>query len=220
MCKVGISTMENYFYFFMTALAMAILPGADFAVVTKNTLAAGKIGGQATALGIGSGLIFHTTAVVLGLSAIIAQSAALFDVIKYVGAIYLFYIGITTFLKANQSNQIAGADVMKTTSLPASKNNKEYFGQGVLTNVLNPKASIFYLTLLPQFVTPGQNPFVQLMILGFTAVFVVTCWFLFLAYAFDHIRSWLNRPAFQVTFQRITGIMLITLGIKLALARR
>ncbi len=101
-----------------------------------------------------------------------------------------------------------------------TKDNKEYFGQGVLTNVLNPKASIFYLTLLPQFVTPGENPFLQLIILGFTAVLVVTFWFLFLSYAFDHIRTWFRRPSFQVNFQRVTGLMLITFGIKLALAKR
>ena len=211
--------MENYFYFLVTALVMAILPGADFAVVTKNTLAAGKKGGQATALGIGSGLIVHTTAVVLGLSAIIAQSAALFNAIKYVGAVYLFYIGITTFLKANQANETTD-DLGKNDVPITAKNSKEYFGQGVLTNVLNPKASIFYLTLLPQFVIPGENPFSQLIILGFTAVLVVTCWFLFLSYAFDHIRSWLKKSSFQVNFQRVTGLMLVTFGIKLALAKR
>jgi threonine/homoserine/homoserine lactone efflux protein len=138
---------------------------------------------------------------------------------KYVGAIYLFYIGITTFLKANQANETTD-DLEKKDVSVATKSNKEYFGQGVLTNILNPKASIFYLTLLPQFVIPGENPFIQLIILGFTAVIVVTFWFLFLSYAFDHICSWLNKPSFKVNFQRVTGLMLITFGIKLALAKR
>lgn len=206
--------MENFYLFILTAFAAAILPGADFALVTKNTLAAGKAGGRASALGIASGLLIHTAAAVLGLSAIIAQSAMLFEIIKYLGAAYLCYIGIMTFLGAGKNMIPEQVENEKAKSFTA------YFWQGVLTNALNPKASIFYLTLLPQFVTPGENALLYLTILGLTAVVIVMVWFVFLAHALDYIRIWFDRPVFRVNFQRCVGLMLISFGVKLALAKR
>lgn len=211
--------MNSYCLFVLTALAAAILPGADFAMVTKNTLALGRKGGQATALGIASGLMVHTTAAVLGLSVIIAKSAFLFSLVKYIGAAYLFYIGITTLYSRVQDN--ITTEIPETAAKTASENTlKTCFAQGALTNTLNPKAAIFYLTLLPQFVDPGRDTYLQLIILGLTSVAIVLVWFLFLAGALDYIRAWFGKPMFRSAFQRITGLMLISFGIKLALEKQ
>jgi RhtB (resistance to homoserine/threonine) family protein len=211
--------MNSYYLFVLTALAAAILPGADFAMVTKNTLALGRKGGQATALGIASGLMVHTTAAVLGLSVIIAKSAFLFGLVKYIGAAYLFYIGITTLFSRVQGS------ISPTISDTAAKASSEHtlkacFAQGALTNTLNPKAAIFYMTLLPQFVDPAKDPLLQLAILGLTSLIIVMMWFLFLASALDYIRVWFNKPMFRSVFQKITGLMLISFGVKLALAKQ
>jgi len=79
--------------------AFIMMPGADFTLIMKATLTNGRKAGQITACGIAAGLVFHTAAAIFGLSAIIAKSAFLFDLVKYVGAVYLFYLGITSFKK-------------------------------------------------------------------------------------------------------------------------
>lgn len=212
--------MNSYYLFVLTALAAAILPGADFAMVTKNTLALGRKGGQATALGIASGLMVHSTAAVLGLSVIIAKSAFLFGLVKYAGAAYLFYIGITTLLSRVQGD-ITPASSDTTAKAPDSEYNfKTCFAQGALTNTLNPKAAIFYMTLLPQFVDPTKDSYLQLAILGLTSVIIVLIWFLFLAGALDYIRVWFSKPMFKSVFQRLTGLVLISFGVKLALEKQ
>lgn len=208
--------MENFYLFILTALAAAVLPGADFALVTKNTLAAGKAGGQATALGIAAGLMIHTAAAVLGLSAIITRSALIFEIIKYIGAAYLCYLGTMTFITAGKST------IPQQPAEPGSSAGgfKGYFWQGVITNALNPKASVFYLTLLPQFVTPGKDSLLYLALLGFTAVIIVMSWFIFLAHTLNYLRRWFDRAAFRMNFQRCIGLMLVSFGLKLALAKR
>lgn len=205
----------DYYLFVLTALAAAVLPGADFAVVTKNTLALGRAGGQATAFGVGAGLLIHTTAATLGLSVIIVQSAYAFEIVKYAGAIYLFYIGV----EALRSAKSAQAMLIAADEAASKSNFFSCFRQGVLTNALNPKASIFYLTLLPQFINPAADSLPQLAGLGLTAVLIVTVWFLLLAYTLNHVRRYFENAAFQANFQRLTGTLLITFGIKLALMR-
>lgn len=211
--------MNSYYLFVITALAAAILPGADFAMVTKNTLALGRKSGQATALGVASGLMVHTTAAVLGLSVIIAKSAFLFGLVKYIGAAYLFYIGITTLFSGVQGSI---SPAVSDTAVKASSEHslKTCYAQGALTNTLNPKAAIFYMTLLPQFVDPAKDPLLQLAILGLTSLIIVLMWFLFLASALDYIRVWFNKPTFRSAFQKITGLMLISFGVKLALEKQ
>lgn len=212
--------IHSYYLFVLTALAAAILPGADFAVVTKNTLALGRKGGQATALGIASGLMFHSTAAVLGLSVIIAKSAFLFGLVKYAGAAYLFYIGMTTLLSRLQGN-ISPAISDEPAKVPAGEHSyKTCFAQGTLTNILNPKAAIFYMTLLPQFVDPAKDSYLQLAILGLTSVIIVLAWFLFLAGALDYVRVWFGKPIFRGVFQRLTGLILISFGVRLALEKQ
>ena len=86
--------MENFYMFVLMCIFFIILPGPDTAIATKNTVTAGKVGGFKTVLGICSALLIHTSAAVLGLSAIIMKSALLFSVFKYVGAVYLIYLGV------------------------------------------------------------------------------------------------------------------------------
>lgn len=212
--------MNSYYLFVLTALAATILPGADFAMVTKNTLTLGRKAGQATALGISSGLIVHTTAAVLGLSVIIAKSAFLFGLVKYAGAAYLFYIGITSLISRVQGDISPAASDTPAEAPAAIYSFKTCFAQGALSNTLNPKVAIFYMTLLPQFVDPAKDAYLQLVILGLTSVILALIWFLFLAGALDYIRVWFNKPMFRSIFQRLTGLMLISFGVKLALEKQ
>ncbi|CEH31284.1 LysE family translocator [Aneurinibacillus migulanus] len=197
------------------SIVLIILPGPDTGLVTQNTIAQGRRGGVQTALGSISGVIIHTLAAVVGLSAIIVKSAFLFSIFKYVGAFYLIYLGIMS-LWAIKKKGIAIADnknEKKNASLSA-------FRQGFLTNVLNPKVAVFFLTFLPQFLEPGSNTFLQFLIMGLTYAALTLIWFLMYVYLIHSINVWMKKPSVQRAIQGISGIVLLSFGIKLALERR
>ncbi|KIV51654.1 lysine transporter LysE [Aneurinibacillus migulanus] len=207
--------MGNFYLFLLMSIVLIILPGPDTGLVTQNTIAQGRRGGVQTALGSISGVIIHTLAAVVGLSAIIVKSAFLFSIFKYVGAFYLIYLGIMS-LWAIKKKGIAIADnknEKKNASLSA-------FRQGFLTNVLNPKVAVFFLTFLPQFLEPGSNTFLQFLIMGLTYAALTLIWFLMYVYLIHSINVWMKKPSVQRAIQGISGIVLLSFGIKLALERR
>lgn len=212
--------MENYFLYVLISITMVIMPGTDTALVTKNTLTGGGRGGFATVIGISAGVLVHTTAAALGLSAIIAQSVFLFDLVKYVGALYLFYLGIQALRTRNHQPTTVEAGVTAVSINAEKKSKIAYFLQGTLSNILNPKSVVFFMTFMPQFIDPHQDTLPQLILLSVTLVILVILWFLSLVLMISHVQGWFSRPIFQSAFQRITGSMLILLGIKLVMEKR
>ncbi|MEH7456102.1 LysE family translocator, partial [Bacillus sp. JJ1127] len=187
-------------------------PGPDTAMATKNTLTAGKIGGVKTVFGTCIALLIHTLAAVIGLSALIVKSAFLFSIFKYVGAIYLIYLGIKALLSLKNKNSITTNDL----PMKHADENKSCFRQGFLTNLLNPKVAVFFLTFLPQFLTPNHNTLVQFLIMGLTYLILTVIWFAFYIFLIDKISVFMKKPATQRYIQGLTGIVLIGFGIKLA----
>lgn len=159
----GSIVMGNNYVFILMSILLIILPGPDTGLVTQNTLTNGKNGGLKTVFGVASGLMIHTLAAVFGLSAILVKSALLFSAFKYIGAIYLIYLGLMSLwaLKKKKEVSIEG-------DKQSLNKNKSNFRQGFLTNLLNPKVAVFFLTFLPQFLIPGNQPFLQLLAMGFT----------------------------------------------------
>jgi threonine/homoserine/homoserine lactone efflux protein len=194
------------------ATLLTILPGADMALVAKVTLLDGKRAAFFTSLGICAGLPVHATASALGLSLILATSAEAFAVVKFAGAAYLAYLGIRTIRDSLRPAADPGV-----TAAPA-RGRRAAFAQGFLSNVLNPKVALFYLTFLPQFISPGDNVLAKsLMVAGIHAVLGLV-WLPTYAYAIDRLgavmrgaRRWL---------ERLSGAALIGLGVRLALERR
>lgn len=206
--------MENYYLFVLMSILLIILPGPDTGLTTKNTITFGKKGGYKTVWGITSGLILHTLAAVFGLSAIIVKSALFFSIFKYVGAIYLIYLGITSLWSLTKKKAMAPDHEVET-----KYKNTSVFRQGFLTNVLNPKVAVFFLTFLPQFLTPGTNPLFQLFLMGMTYTALTIIWFLFYVYLIDSISVWMKKPSTQWAIQGISGLVLVTFGIKLAMEK-
>ncbi|MCC3356286.1 LysE family translocator [Bacillus sp. REN16] len=196
-------------------ILLIILPGPDTAIATKNTLTVGRIGGLKTALGTCCALLIHTSAAVLGLSAIIVKSALLFSIFKYVGTIYLIYLGIKT-LAALRKKEVAASVEVNTAS---QFENKSCFKQGFLTNLLNPKVAVFFLTFLPQFVDAGSNTFLPFLIMGFTYTVLTAIWFFLYVYLLNQISTFMKKPKAQNMIEGITGAILIGFGIKLALEK-
>lgn len=207
--------MENFYLFVLMCILLIILPGPDTAIATKNTITVGRIGGLKTALGTCCALLIHTSAAVLGLSAIIVKSALLFSVFKYFGAVYLIYLGIKTLWSLRKKEIAASVEVDTKSEFT----NKSCFKQGFLTNILNPKVAVFFLTFLPQFVDAGSNTFLPFLLMGITYTLLTAVWFLLYVYLINQVSAFMKKPKAQNIIEGITGTILIGFGIKLALEK-
>src|SRR3989440_8553237 len=188
------------------------MPGADMALVAKVTLLDGRRAAFFTSLGICAGLPVHATASALGLSLILATSAGAFRVVRLGGAAYLAYLGIRTI----RDSLRPASDAVVTAG--RARTSRAAFAQGWLSNVLNPKVALFYLTFLPQFISPGDNVLAKSLLLAGIHAVLGLVWLPLYAYAIDRIgavvrgaRRWL---------ERVSGAALIGLGVRLALERR
>src|SRR5260370_11880007 len=142
---------SKYAEFLAFAAVLVVIPGADFAVVTKNTLVGGRGRGRWTALGVASSNLVQGSAAAAGLSALIVRVQPLFEAIKWVGVAYLAYLGIQA-LRSARRGEYAPLD---RPSGPAE--NVAGWRPGVTSNITNPKVLVFYLAVLPQFLTPGAG---------------------------------------------------------------
>ena len=207
--------MEHFYLFVLMCIFLIILPGPDTAIATKNTITVGRIGGLKTALGTCCALLIHTSAAVLGLSAIIVKSALLFSIFKYVGAVYLIYLGVKTLWSLKKKEEAASVEMNTKRQFKSTS----CFKQGFLTNILNPKVAVFFLTFLPQFVDSGSNTFIPFLIMGITYTVLTAIWFLLYVYLINHISAFMKKPKAQNIIEGITGTILIGFGIKLALEK-
>ena len=205
--------IENFWVFAMTSLLLNLTPGNDMLYVIARSSHQGVRAGILSSLGIMAGCSVHILAAVIGLSALLDQSATAFQLIKYAGAAYLIYLGIRSFIKKKTS------PVMQQ-GLPASSDNK-IFWQGVVTNVLNPKVALFFLAFLPQFLTNTENVSLKILFLGMWFNVGGTAVNLLVAVLFGKIGTFLSRsPRFVLWQERVTGAILIGLGIKVALSSK
>lgn len=210
--------MDNLLAYIIMALMMSMLPGTDTVLIMKNTLNHGAKAGRYTILGMATGLTFWTVIVVLGLSVVIAQSVVLFNTIKYLGAAYLLYLGVRSFFaKSTLSFEGVQADSQLSMEKLSHNHSKESYLQGVISNILNPKTVLVYITFMPQFIDLNGDTNQQLIVLGLILTLIAVGWFLILVYLLDHVKKWLKKPRFQKVFQKSTGVMLIGFGLKTGL---
>jgi threonine/homoserine/homoserine lactone efflux protein len=202
--------IENFWVFALTGLVLNLTPGNDMLYIIARSSGQGTKAGIISALGIGAGCIIHILAAVVGLSALIAKSALAFTIIKYTGACYLVYLGVMAIVNSKRSLAI-------TNDLKNSSGKKIFF-QAAITNLLNPKVALFFLAFLPQFVSLEKGNYTfQIMFLGIWFNTVGTIVNILIAILFGRIGGWLNKSPVVIKWQqRITGAILIGLGIKLA----
>jgi threonine/homoserine/homoserine lactone efflux protein len=193
--------------------ALILAPGPDMLYVITRGMTQGRRAGMLSAVGVVCGILVHTTAAALGLTLILQTSAVAFLIVKYLGAAYLIYLGITAWRDKTAFHVQAPA---------ASVSFHKIFWQGVLSNVLNPKIAIFFLAFLPQFVDKGGSQVtLQMVILGLTFACFGLCFLLVVGYSSGTIGGWLTRrPHTAQSLQRLAGGILIALGIRLALTER
>jgi threonine/homoserine/homoserine lactone efflux protein len=183
------------------------------ALVTRNALRAGPRATPFTALGVAVGILGWAIASTVGVGVILEQSAIAFSLLKLVGAGYLGYLGIRSLLGGDS----AGRSVAEaTTTRPTQLADGEALRQGVLGNLLNPKAGVIFVSILPQFILPGDPPLrLALMLLAFEVL--ILGWLNLYGYVVS--RAGQSRAGVRRALERVTGVVLIALGARLAFER-
>lgn len=194
--------------FIGAAILIALTPGADTALVVRNALASGATAARQTALGTSAGLLVWGAASACGLAAVLTASAEAYTTVKLIGAAYLVWIGIQAWRHASEH----GPDKRAAGGPP--------FRQGLLCNLLNPKAGIFFTALLPQFVSPDDPALAISLLMTAIAAGTSLAWLLVYATLVPRAGDVLRRGPVRRALDRVTGTVLIALGVRLALSRR
>lgn len=205
-------TIETIILFMAAALALNVTPGPSIAYVMSRSFGQGQTAGLVSALGLGTGSLLHAIGATLGLSAVVAYSPMAYAVVKYLGAAYLVYLGVGLL----RQRIVVLADVPPQLSL------SRVYWQGVLTEILNPKIVLFFLSFLPQFVDPARGS-VAGQILFFGLLFHVTGVpiNMLVAVAGGAMAAWFSRnPLLERTRNWLSGTVLIGLGVRLVLSER
>jgi threonine/homoserine/homoserine lactone efflux protein len=201
--------------FVLACALLAVTPGPDSTLVFAQSLRHGARGGLVASVGVIIGCLIHVTAASVGLSALLAASAAAFNAVKWVGAAYLAFIGVRAILAAGRASVAAVAE-------PETLRTSSVFWTGFLTNVLNPKVAVFFLAFLPQFVSSG-SPYAPLgfAVLGLVFIAIGLTWLVALAFAAARSAAMLGgRGRLKAWLERALGAAFIALAAKLALAER
>ncbi|BCN24034.1 threonine transporter RhtB [Vibrio alfacsensis] len=205
----------NFEAFLIAITILTLTPGLDTALVIRNTSRAGLKDGCVTSLGICFGLFVHAFFSAVGISAILAQSAELFQIVKSVGAAYLIWLGVSS-LKALTKNN---GTISVAEQAHQAYSGKRSFREGFLSNVLNPKTAVFYLAFLPQFVNPESSPLAQSMLMAGIHFIIAMLWQCSLAGALNSAKSLLKNARFMKWMEGATGAVLVALGVKLLIEK-
>ena len=198
--------------FLFAAVVLAITPGPGIAYVVARTVAGGRSEGLASCFGTGFGGLLHVLAAALGLSLLVAQSAFAFNIVKYIGAAYLIYLGVRLLLQKEETF---------TVNPVSAQGVRRALFEGVAVEALNIKTALFFLAFLPQFVSPGEPLVPQLVLLGSVCVALNTLVDVIAVFAANRLLEFgVARAARARLMTRMSGVTMLGLGAYLALARR
>lgn len=196
----------------VASAALVLTPGQDNIYIVTRGISQGRWAALVSAWGVCSGLLFHVAVAALGLSAILAQSAVAFTVVKYVGAAYLLYLGVRTIL--SREDFVPEAD-----GGPGATTRKIFF-QGVISNVLNPKVALFFLSFLPQFAS-AEGGALQLVFLGCIFALVALLLTTVIAWFSGTLGQWFrSKRGFADALRWACGGILGGLGVRLVFLER
>ena len=199
--------------FIPVAAILTITPGSDTMLVVNNTLTRSTADGLCTVAGINAGLLIHALASALGLSMILMNSATAFEMVKMAGAFYIIFLGIQSLRNSRKQEETEIPSGRCSIGIAAS------IREGFLTNVLNPKVAVFYLALLPQFISPGESILRQSLLLMTIHFSMGIIWFSFVTLALGRIRHLVSGSKFKKRLEVLSGVVFIALGLKMALTK-
>lgn len=206
--------LSNLYMFIVASFLLCLAPGPDNIYVLTQGMTKSKKAAIITTLGLCSGLIIHTSAAAFGISVIFKTSEIAFNMVKYAGVAYLLYIAYQAFKHRNEA--------LNLNSTESKKDLKQLYVKGFIMNILNPKVSIFFLAFLPQFVSV-QNGNIPLQMIELGVVFMALTIIVFssIGIAGNMLSAkLLQKPSIVKYMNVLTSFVLVSLGIKLALAER
>lgn len=218
--------ITHFGFFLVAVLLLNVTPGPDTAYIVGRSVAQGRGAGLVSALGISAGCCVHALACAFGLTALLAASATAFTVIKFVGAIYLMYLGVRLIFAKPDARPAEGANNVNPGATAAAQTSarplRQLFMSGFWTNVLNPKVVLFFVSFFPQFVSAGSGHKVfAFLMLGAVFVLMSTVWNSFIAWIAGSVtRRFSGKPGVKKWMDRTVGSAFVGLGLKLATATR
>jgi threonine/homoserine/homoserine lactone efflux protein len=202
--------------FIVASGLLTITPGVDTVMVLRTSTSDGPRGGAAASIGICLGLLVWGMSAAFGLTALLAASELVFSIVKWAGAAYLVYLGVKLLLKPRA--YLAAAQAAGSANL--SRGDSGCFQRGFLSNILNPKVGVFYVTFLPQFIPHGANVAAFSLLLAGIHVLITLAWFSLLIALTVPLGRVLSRPRVVRNLDRVTGCVFVGFGLKLAVAKR
>jgi threonine/homoserine/homoserine lactone efflux protein len=203
--------------FVLASIVLIVVPGVDFALVTRQVVTYGRRAALTTAGGLLVAGLTHATLAAVGLSALLLASAKAYAVVKLAGAVYLIWLGIQFLRSAGREHRHAldnGAPRAREISARRS------FALGLASNLLNVKMAVFFVTFLPQFVPTGGNVGLHTLLLGLLFNVLASSWWMMYILLVSRIRPWLARERIRKLVDRVTGGVLVAVGGSLAAADR
>jgi RhtB (resistance to homoserine/threonine) family protein len=198
--------------FLGVAAFILVTPGPDTALVTKNALIHGRSAGLATSFGVAAGLLVWTIASALGIAAVLHASATAYETVKLIGAVYLIWLGVQALRTAGRPVAAHGDALGGNRRVDARRG----FRQGLVSNLANPKVAVFFTSLVPQFIGHGRHVLLAFLLLGGLFVAMTLAWMTGYALVAAKAGGLLTRPRIKAALDRITGLILIALGLRLA----
>ena len=220
--------------FITASIVIIVVPGVDFALVTRQTVRHGRQAGFVVLGGLFVAALVHASLATAGLSALLISSPRVYTVLRIAGALYLIYLGATILWAARprrtapvaQPVTVGGgpgdgaAGAAPGTPPPEERHvARRSFTMGIASQLLNVEVVIFYVSFVPQFVTPGDGAAARTAILAATFIGLAVLWWACYILLIDRLHTWLTRPSVLVVIERLTGLILIVLAVRIALSR-
>ena len=205
-------SLQSLLLFIPAITIFIMLPGPNFALVSQISLFEGKRKGEAAALGLTLGICLHTVCAIQGLSAILAEYAWMFAILKYAGAAYLAWLGIQAFARSLRKPETDASDGMNFLK---ERGYWQVVKSGFLTNALNPLSILYFMVLYQQFLEPGAPMVIQFAEMGILSMAVCFLWYLLLANLLGKIRGLFLKWSFQKWLLRASGAIFVFFGIRL-----
>jgi RhtB (resistance to homoserine/threonine) family protein len=207
--------MENSLWAYLLAISLlTITPGVDTVLVIRNTTRGGWRDGALSSLGICLGLFVHATVSAVGISVILLQSAWAFRALRLAGAAYLVWLGVVSLRSAARKHAVGELPGHQPAHVDFDP--RRSLREGLLSNVLNPKAVVFYMAFLPQFIDPAGSAVTQSLFLAGLHFLIAMVWQCLLASVVDQARRWLQSSRVRRTLDGLTGSIMVVFGVKLA----
>lgn len=203
--------LDEFIALGIIGLLGAISPGPDFIVVTQSSLSYGKKAGIFTSLGVAIGCLIHITYCILGIGVIVAESIVLFNILKYLGAAYLIYLGVKALLSSSSQNALYVENAASIQAISAFG----AFKKGLLVNLLNPKVTLFLLSIFTQVIDPNTPLLIQASF-GLELGLIAFGWFSLLSFILNNPLLKKKLQAVQKYIDKVLGAFLILLGVKVA----